>query len=151
MRSEKSRNDNAMPKLTRYTLRFASPASVLLGMAALFLLIGCGEERPALSPRSEAYQLKGADPGRGRQLISNYGCVACHAVPGVRGPTSRIGPPLDKIALRAYVGGVLPNSPANLVRWLLDPPAIDPRTAMPNMGLNEADAKDIAAYLLALP
>jgi len=130
--------------------RTAGRASALLGMIALFLLAGCGEERPPLSPRGQADQLAGADMERGRRLIGEYGCVACHTVPGVRGPTSKVGPPLENMALRAYIGGVLPNSPDNLVRWLLDPPAIDPRTVMPSMGMSAADAKDMAAYLLAL-
>lgn len=122
---------------------------MLLGMIVLLLLTGCGEKRPPLSPRGQASQL-GADVMRGRQLIADYGCVACHTIEGVKGPVSRVGPPLKDMALRAYVGGVLPNTPENLVRWLLDPPAVDPRTAMPDMGMSVADAKDIAAYLLTL-
>jgi cytochrome c1 len=37
-----------------------------------------------------------------------------------------------------------------MIRWLRDPPAVDASTAMPNLGLSEAEARDIAAYLLAL-
>jgi len=121
-----------------------------LGMIAVVLLAGCGQEPPPLTPRGQASQLPGADIERGRQLIGSHGCVACHTIPGVRGPVPKTGPPLAKMALRAYIGGVLPNTPDNLVQWLIDPPAIDPRTAMPNMGINTADAKDIAAYLLTL-
>lgn len=128
----------------------ATLALARLGMAAILLLAGCGDERRPLAPRSQATDLAGANMGRGRQLISRYGCVACHTVPGVKGPTSKVGPPLEKMALRGYIGGVLPNTPQNLVRWLLDPPAIDPRTAMPNMGMSDEDAKDIAAYLFTL-
>lgn len=120
----------------------------VLSMLAFLLLSGCGEDRSPLFPRQD--RLLGADIERGRQLISHYGCVACHTVPGIRGPTATVGPSLEKIGLRAYLGGVLPNTPTNLLRWLRDPPAIDPRTAMPNMGLNDAEAKDIAAYLLTL-
>jgi cytochrome c1 len=71
-------------------------------------------------------------------------------VPGVSGPGSNVGPRLDKIAKRTYVGGVLANTPDNMVRWLRDPQGVDPRTAMPNVGLSEADARDIAAYLYTL-
>lgn len=130
--------------------RLASWAFTPLGMFMLLLLAGCGKERPPLSPRAQASQLGETDTGRGRQLVAHYGCVACHTVPGVRGPLSQVGPPLKEIALRSYLGGVLPNTPDNLVRWLLDPPAIDPRTAMPNMGVSETEAKDIAAFLLTL-
>ena len=35
-----------------------------------------------------------------------------------------------------------------MVRWLMDPPAVNPRTAMPDTGLRQADAEAIAAYLL---
>jgi len=113
-------------------------------------MAGCRDERPPLAPRAVASDLAGADLQRGKQLIGDYGCVACHTVPGVKGSTSTVGPPLAHVGLRGYLGGVLPNTPGNLVRWLLDPPAIDPRTAMPNVGLTTDEAQDIAAYLLTL-
>lgn len=69
-------------------------------------------------------------------------------MPGVSAPPSRIGPKLDNMARQGYVAGLLPNTPDNLVRWLMDPPAINPRTAMPNTGLQRAQAEDIAAFLL---
>ena len=154
LQSDMHEHGSAMRRSPRLTSRFDHPIApgmlTVLGMLALLLLAGCGEERPSLSPQAHASQLSGADTGRGRQLIAQYGCVACHTVPGVRGPISQVGPPLEEIALRSYLAGVLPNTPENLVRWLLDPPAIDPRTAMPSVGMSETDAKDIAAYLLTL-
>jgi hypothetical protein len=54
------------------------------------------------------------------------------------------------IADRAYIGGVLPNTEADMVRWLRDPPGVDPRTAMPDMAVTERAARDIAAYLFTL-
>jgi cytochrome c len=117
-------------------------ARALATCAALFCA-ACAEQ-PA------QVQIAGADVERGRVAIQQYGCVACHAVPGVRNPGGNVGPPLAGLAKRGYIGGVLPNTPDELVRWLLDPPGVDPRTAMPNVGLNEADAKDIAAYLYTL-
>jgi cytochrome c len=36
------------------------------------------------------------------------------------------------------------------VQWLRDPQAIDPHTAMPDLGVNARDARDMAAYLTAL-
>ena len=48
---------------------------------------------------------------------------------------------------RMYIAGVLPNTPENMLRWLQNPPAVDPLTAMPNLGVTEADARDMAGYL----
>jgi cytochrome c1 len=45
---------------------------------------------------------------------------------------------------------MLPNTPENLVRWLRDPQKLNPRTAMPDLGVTERDAQDIAAYLYTL-
>ncbi|CAM5453156.1 c-type cytochrome [Eoetvoesiella caeni] len=134
-------------------MRDAAPfkcARGLLGIGMCFLLAACGPEAPSLAPLGSPADLAGADPGRGRRLIGDYGCVACHTVPGVSGPGSAVGPPLKNMALRAYIAGVLPNTPANLVRWLLDPAAVDPLTAMPDMGMSDEEAKNIAAYLLTL-
>jgi cytochrome c2 len=91
--------------------------------------------------------LTGGDPGRGKVAIRTYGCGSCHTIPGVRGANGLVGPPLEGIAQRAYVGGVLTNTPENLVRWIQNPPAVDPMTAMPNVGVTYEDAKDIAGYL----
>jgi cytochrome c1 len=37
-----------------------------------------------------------------------------------------------------------------MLRWLRDPPAIDPRTAMPKIPMSEQETKDIGAYLYTL-
>ena len=42
---------------------------------------------------------------------------------------------------------VLPNSADNLVKWIMDPRAVSPRTAMPDLGVSEAEARHMAAYL----
>lgn len=120
------------------------PALCRLGMlAAALALAACGDKELAM-------KVAGGDAQRGKELIQRYGCVACHAIPGIDNPGSNVGPPLAKFGLRGYVGGVLPNTPENLVRWLRNPPAVDPRTAMPNLGVSEAEAKDIAAHLYTL-
>jgi mono/diheme cytochrome c family protein len=87
---------------------------------------------------------------RGEIAIHQYACVSCHTIPGVTGPDSTAGTPLDGIASRAYIAGVLLNTPENLVRWIREPQHVDPLTAMPDMGVSESDARDIAAYLLTL-
>lgn len=90
------------------------------------------------------------DSEHGAQLIEEKHCGACHVVPGVDGANGTVGPPLTGIARRQYIAGQLPNRPALLVRWLIDPPALVPRTAMPNLGLTIEQADDIAAYLYTL-
>ena len=99
--------------------------------------------------RAPPPQVAGGQPGRGRDAIERYGCIACHTVAGLPGQAANVGPPLVHMAQRGYIAGVLPNTPENMVRWLRDPPAVDPRTAMPNLGLSSAEAADIAAYLYA--
>ncbi|MGH7618742.1 MAG: c-type cytochrome, partial [Gemmatimonadaceae bacterium] len=61
-----------------------------------------------------------------------------------------VGPPLDGVARRAIIGGVLPNTPDNMMRWIEDPPAVAPNTAMPNLGVAPQSARDIVAYLYTL-
>ena len=45
---------------------------------------------------------------------------------------------------------MLPNNPDNMMRWIIDPPGIDDKTAMPNLHVGAAEARDIAAYLYTL-
>lgn len=90
------------------------------------------------------------DPDRGADLIAAYGCGACHSIPGLRGADGSVGPDLGGLPQRAYVGGVLPNEPGGLVRWLVDPTAHSPNTAMPDLGVTEAEARHMAAYLYTL-
>lgn len=104
----------------------------------------------AACSKSPVMSVEGGNAERGKQLIKDYGCVACHAIPGIPHHGSNIGPPLSSMGKRAYVAGVLPNVPDQLVRWLRNPPEVNPRTAMPNLGISEAEAKDIASYLYTL-
>jgi cytochrome c len=61
-----------------------------------------------------------------------------------------VGPSLKHIAGRNYIGGVLKNSPDNLVRWIENAPGVDPLTAMPDLKIPEPQARDIAGYLYTL-
>lgn len=97
-----------------------------------------------------ALQIYGADPDRGARAMIDYGCGACHVIPGVTGARGTVGPHLTGFADRAYVAGVLPNRPGDLVRWLVDPTIHAPMTAMPDLGVSEAEARDMAAYLYTL-
>ncbi|SFV15976.1 c-type cytochrome [Pseudoduganella namucuonensis] len=90
------------------------------------------------------------DPARGRVALTQYACHACHLIPGVTGSRVYVGPPLAGVAARRFIAGRVPNSFDGMVGWIRDPQRTDPRTAMPNLGVSEADARDIAAYLQTL-
>ncbi len=95
-------------------------------------------------------QVPQGDAARGRILIKEYGCGACHIVPDVAGAQGTVGPSLDAIADRAYIAGILSNTPGQLTRWLINPPLFAENTAMPDLGVTQADATDMAAYLMTL-
>lgn len=92
----------------------------------------------------------GGDAEQGRQALVTYGCGSCHAIPGVTGANSYVGPPLTSWGKRQYVAGVLTNEPDNVIAWIRDPQAIVPGNAMPNLQVTDADARNIAAYLYTL-
>jgi cytochrome c len=100
--------------------------------------------------RVEAPLVAGGDADRGRLAIRAYGCGTCHTIPGVRGARGLVGPSLAETGQHVYIAGVLPNDPENLVRWIRNPPALDPLTAMPALGVNEQDARDMAEYIYQL-
>jgi cytochrome c1 len=90
------------------------------------------------------------DARRGAGVIRDFGCGACHTIPGIRAANGVVGPPLYFFSRRTFIAGELPNTPANLVRWVQDPPSVEPMTAMPKLGLSDQQARDVAAYLYTL-
>ena len=94
--------------------------------------------------------LLAGDARRGRQALFQYACNACHSIPGVTGSKAQVGPPLEGIAGRSLIAGKLANTPDNMVLWLRKTQEVKPLTAMPQLGLTEQDARDIAAYLATL-
>lgn len=141
-----------MPALTPSSPPSANPARLRLRAAVsaggllLVLLAGCGR-----NANEAAAAVTGGDPEAGRATIKRAGCATCHTIPGIPGANARVGPPLAGVGVRGFIGGVLPNRPDNLIAWLLDPPAQNARTVMPNLGLTEPEARDVAAYLYTLP
>jgi cytochrome c2 len=101
---------------------------------------------PACSEKSIPFDELG-DVEQGRELLWQYGCGACHEIPGVRGAHGNLGPPLENMAQQVYIAGVLPNTPENLIHWIRAPQKVDPLTAMPDLAVTEAQARDMAAYL----
>lgn len=120
-------------------------ASVVSLLLVAITLSGC-QDNASTSP----WQIGGAQPARGPELIEHYGCGACHTVPGVTQARGTVGPPLSQFGRRAYIAGTLQNDPDNLILWLRHPQQVLPGNAMPNTGLTQRDARDIAAYLYTL-
>ena len=119
----------------------------LLPAALLLLAAACSA--PGDSDQAWANAV-GGDPERGPQIVRKYGCGSCHMIPGITGAHGMVGPSLEGIASRAYIAGVLPNSPDNMRRWIQDPKSVDSLTAMPNVGVTPSDARHITAYLYTL-
>ena len=103
--------------------------------AAALILAGCTGS--GTSPRES-----------GRLLLQQFGCGGCHSIPGVANARGTSGPPLARVHERAYLGGVLPNTPENMAQWIRHPQRFDPRTTMPAMGMTEGQARDMVAYLM---
>jgi len=119
--------------------------AVLLGVVGYFTL------GPGHGERFPVWTVTDGDPRQGRRVIVMHGCHACHVIAGIREATGRVGPKLEEIDSQIYIGGVLPNSPDNMVRWILDPRSFSPETAMPDLDVSAQDARNIAAYLFRNP
>lgn len=89
----------------------------------------------AVTPSEEAKLAE-----RGKQLYLNkYGCNACHKVGETGG---EVGPALDRAGFRL--------NPSWVFRWIKYPQSMKPETKMPNLGVNDDDAKAIMFYLKTL-
>ncbi|MBT2325677.1 c-type cytochrome [Variovorax paradoxus] len=91
-----------------------------------------------------------AQVARGQQLLAQYQCGSCHAIPEVPIARGTVGPSLQAFGRRSYIAGQVPNRPDTLTRWIMAPQSLVPGTVMPAMGVSPDDARDMAAYLLAL-
>jgi len=119
-------------------------AGLFLAIAAL--VGACGRETGAAENRL----VPGGDAERGKAQIVAYGCGTCHTIPGVRQAQGLVGPPLTRFARRTFIAGEVANTPRFLVQWISVPQSIEPGTAMPNLGISDGQARDIAAYLYTL-
>ncbi|SCZ58338.1 ethylbenzene dehydrogenase-related protein [Thiohalomonas denitrificans] len=88
----------------------------------------------------------GGDPRRGKELVQERGCTACHRLPG--GPDSHLGPDLT------LAGGI--HWPGYLRRSITEPdafivPGVRYRDVpMPALDLPESEVEDITSYLSSL-
>ncbi len=114
------------------------------------VVTGCIVMAGACRPSAPAVMVAGGNPARGRVALAGFGCGSCHEIHGVQSAHGRVGPPLDGLATRSFIAGQVPNTADNLVRWIRDPQAIEPGTAMPNLQVGVHTARDMAAYLYTL-
>lgn len=114
-------------------------------LALVAVSTGCGPKTP-----KPVYRVPGGDPARGNLVLQTHGCVACHTIPGVKYAHGKVAPPLVDFGKRGFIGGVVPNRPDNLIKWVMNPTSVKPSTDMPNMDLTEQEARDVAAYLYTL-
>ena len=122
-------------------LRAGLTAGTLLVCAVL--ASGCTKEAPAS-------RVAGGDPERGRLLVQQYQCAACHFIPEVQGPNGDAGPSLQAMGRMSYIAGSIPNQPENMIRFLQNPPAVKPGTLMPALGISNEEARHMAAFMYSL-
>jgi cytochrome c len=122
-------------------------ASKRLSTGALLVLAaltsGCAKEEPVS-------RVAGGDPERGRLLVQQYQCAACHFIPEVQGPNGDAGPSLESMGRLSYIAGSIPNQPENMIRFLQNPPAVKPGTLMPALGITDDEARHMAAFMYSL-
>jgi cytochrome c2 len=116
------------------------------------LLSGCGPMRGVtlLLVLVSGAPADAADRHSEAKAIIAGQCASCHRVPGVPGATGDVGPSLQGIARQQIIAGKLPNTRANMIRWLMHPQQVVPGNAMPEMGLTQEQARKIVAYLYTL-
>jgi cytochrome c oxidase subunit 2 len=106
---------------------------------------GASVQQPGVqgSPQNPQY-------ASGEKLFASKGCVACHSLQAVDAPKGMVGPNLANVGARSYIAaGTLKNTDANLTRWIRDPQGVKKGVLMPNLGLTEADAQALVAFLRA--
>jgi cytochrome c len=111
-------------------------------ISLVLILTACGPRRSEVAT--------GGNPANGAADLSRLGCGSCHTIPGIVGAHGKVGPSLEGVGGRNYVAGQLPNQPPNLEHWIQHPHAVHPDTLMPELGMTDAESKDIAAYLYSL-
>ena len=133
----------------RPSLRFVSVlagAAAVVGVTSVVVLEHQQNDRLNV----EAEQLTSGKVDGGKQALQRYGCGGCHRIRGVDGADGEVGPSLTGIAVRTEIAGRLVNRPDNMILWIRHPQQVDPGNGMPDLGVTEQDARDMAAYLYAL-
>jgi cytochrome c oxidase subunit 2 len=85
---------------------------------------------------------------QGQTLFQQKGCVGCHSLVALNAPPGLIGPNLTDVGAHSWIAaGTLKNTDENLARWIRTPQTVKPGALMPNLGVSEAEAKALVAFL----
>lgn len=90
---------------------------------------------------------------RGKRLVVANGCLGCHSY---RGRGGRLGPDITYVGDKNAHGFDFKHVPGErtVENWLYthfkSPAAVVPNTVMPDLKLTDAQARDLAAYMLSL-
>ena len=68
------------------------------------------------------------------------------------GPHDNVPPVSQRPMIATFPNGTVPNSSVDdLSKWIMNPQALKPGTAMPTLGLSQDEATAAAAYLYSIP
>ena len=107
------------------------------------------------------YQTLNPQQQQGVQVILQRGCGGCHTIPNIPGAAGTIGPnlgPHDTVPpvnqrpmIATFPNGSVPNNSVDdLSKWIINPAALKPGTAMPTLGLSQDEATAAAAFLYSI-
>jgi cytochrome c oxidase subunit 2 len=83
----------------------------------------------------------------GRDVFLSEPCADCHQIRGTSAG-GLVGPDLTHLASRSTIAAnTLPNTPADLSRWIDDPQGVKPGVLMPSVKLSAGQLKALVAYL----
>ena len=114
---------------------------------AIAIFANTANDMPVMAKQS----VPQGNPLKASGAIRQYGCGTCHQIPGIAGTNGTVGPKLDDLSKRSLLAGQIPNTPDSLIMWIQHPQMVRPGSDMPEMGVSDADARNIAAYLYSLP
>jgi cytochrome c oxidase subunit 2 len=85
----------------------------------------------------------------GARMFADSPCATCHRIDGVS--KGYIAPDLSHFGGRTTMaGGIMPNNPENVARWITDPQTLKPGALMPPLGLRGQQLNNLVAYLESL-
>jgi LysM repeat protein len=117
-------------------------AALLALLITLSLLAACS---PSLVAAVQSASW--LEPEQGLEAFQEYGCDTCHTVTE-RDSTTAIS--LVDLSEKETLSVGVPATPANVIRYIQNPQSVHPQATMPNLGVPQDKALEIAIYLYSL-